>query len=104
MPPAISRNPRAPINSPDEAELKPADEVARRERSFVLASDGQYQRALPDLERYVHRHPRDAMGFYELAIAQAYVDRGKALEALDHAPTLDALLTPPRYTPAVPVI
>jgi len=42
--------------------LKPADEVARRERSFVLASDGQYQRALPDLERYVHRHPRDAMG------------------------------------------
>jgi len=35
----------------------------------------------PDLERYVHRHPRDAMGFYELAIAQAYVDRSKPLSA-----------------------
>ncbi len=81
--------------------LKPADEVARRERSFVLASDGQYQRALPDLERYVHGHPRDGMGFYELAIAQAYVDRSKAIESLDHALTLDALLTQARYTRAV---
>ena len=81
--------------------LKPADEVARRERSFVLASDGQYQRALPDLERYVHRHPRDAMGFYELAIAQAYVDRSKAIESLDQALTLDAVLTQARYTRAV---
>src|SRR5260370_14620680 len=101
MPPAISRNPRAPINSPDEAELKPADEVARRERSFVLASDGQYQRALPDLERYVHKHPRDAMGFYELAVAQAYVDRSKAIESLDHALTLEAVLTQARCTRAV---
>jgi len=32
------------------------------------------------------------MGFYELAIAQAYVDRGKAIESLDHALTLDAVL------------
>ena len=80
--------------------LKPADEVARREHGFMLASSGEFHRALPELEAYVRGHPRDAMGFYELAIAQAYQDRGKAIESLNHALMLDAGLTQARYTRA----
>ena len=81
--------------------LTPGDEVARRERSFVLASSGQVKRALPDLDAYVRKHPRDAMGFYELAVAQAIQDHGKALQSLDHALALDTGLTQARYMRAV---
>jgi len=81
--------------------LKPADEVARRERGFALARDNQHQRALLDLGWYVHKHPGDAVGFYELSIAQALEDRGKALESLDHALTLDPGLIPARYSRAM---
>jgi tetratricopeptide (TPR) repeat protein len=81
--------------------LKPGDEVARRERAFVLASDGQFKNALPELHSYVQKHPRDAMGFYELAVAQAFEDRGEAMQSLDQALALDVGLTQARYTRAV---
>jgi tetratricopeptide (TPR) repeat protein len=81
--------------------LKPADEVARREHAFALASDGQFERALPDLNAYVRQHPRDAVGFYELAVAQAFEDRGNAIQSLDHALSLDSGLTRARFMRAV---
>ena len=81
--------------------LKPGDEVARRERAFMQASDGQLKSSLADLEGYVRRHPGDAVGFYELGMAQAFHDRGKAKQSFDHALTLDASLTQARYTRAV---
>jgi tetratricopeptide (TPR) repeat protein len=81
--------------------LKPGDEVARREHGFMLASAGQVKRALPDLDGYVRKHPRDAVGFYELAVAQAIQDHGKALQSLDQALALDAGLTQARYMRAV---
>jgi tetratricopeptide (TPR) repeat protein len=81
--------------------LKPADEVARRERAFVLASDGQFEPALPDLNAYVRQHPRDAVGFYELAVAQAFEDRGRAIQSLDRALLLDGGLTQARFMRAV---
>ncbi len=82
-------------------QLKPGDETARRERAFVLARDGQFKGALPELYVYVRKHPQDALGFYELGIAQAFQDRGKAIQSLDQALTLDAGLTQARYTRAV---
>ena len=69
--------------------LKPADELAHRERAFALAKDGQSHRALPELDLYMRKHPRDAMGFYELAVAQAFENRGAAIQSLDRALSLD---------------
>lgn len=81
--------------------LKPADDVARRERGFALACAGQTKSALLDLEWYARRHPNDPVGFYELAKAQTYEGRSKALQSLDRALTLDPKLTEARYSRAV---
>lgn len=81
--------------------LKPADDVARRERGFVLALANQSKRALRDLEWYVRKHPRDSMGFYQLAVAQLYEDRAKAFESLDRALVLDPALFQARYSRAL---
>jgi len=82
-------------------ELKPADELARRERAFALANAGQFRRALPDLEAYTRKHPRDAKGFYEAAIAQAFEHQGRALLSLNRALALDPRLHEARYTRAM---
>jgi predicted Zn-dependent protease len=81
--------------------LKPADDVGRRERGFVLALANQSKSALRDLEWYVRKHPRDAMGFYELAVAQLYEDRAKAFASLDRALALDPALFQARYSRAL---
>jgi tetratricopeptide (TPR) repeat protein len=81
--------------------LKPADEVARRERAFALARDGQFKGALPELDGYVRKHPRDAVGFYELAVAQAFGERGTAIQSLDRALLLSGELTQARFMRAV---
>jgi tetratricopeptide (TPR) repeat protein len=77
--------------------LKPDDEAARRERGFSLALANKVERALGDLEWYVGRHPRDGMGFFELAIAQASKDREEAFKSLNTAIRLDPALSPARY-------
>jgi tetratricopeptide (TPR) repeat protein len=81
--------------------LKPGDDVARRERGFALACANQFKSARSDLEWYVHKHARDAVGFYELAVAKALEDRGGALQDLDHALTLDPDLSQARYARAL---
>ncbi|MBZ5592503.1 MAG: tetratricopeptide repeat protein [Acidobacteriia bacterium] len=81
--------------------LKPDDDIARRERGFSLACANQFKTALPDLESYVRKHPLDAVGFYELSIAQAFEDRGRAVQSLDHALALDPELAPARYSRAL---
>jgi len=85
----------------DYLKLKPADDVARRERGFTLACANQFDSALADLNWYVRKYPRDAVGFYELAVAKAFVDRSGAMQALDHALTLDPGLIQARYTRAL---
>ncbi|PYT24517.1 MAG: hypothetical protein DMG58_25845, partial [Acidobacteria bacterium] len=85
----------------DYLKLKPADDVARRERGFTLACANQFDSALADLNWYIRKYPRDAVGFYELAVAKAFVDRNGALQALDHALTLDPDLIQARYTRAL---
>ena len=85
----------------DYLKLKPADDVARRERGFTLACANQFTTAMADLNAYTRKYPRDAVGFYELAVAKAFVDRNGALQALDHALTLDPGLIQARYTRAL---
>jgi tetratricopeptide (TPR) repeat protein len=81
--------------------LKPDDDDARRERGMSLACANQPASALADLDWYVRKHPRDAMGFYELAVAEHFADRGKAFQALDRALALDPAMTQAHYTRAV---
>jgi tetratricopeptide (TPR) repeat protein len=81
--------------------LRPDDDVARRERGFNLAFANQSKAALQDLDGYVRKHPGDAVGYYELAVAQLFEDRAKALASLDHALKLDPALFQARYTRAL---
>lgn len=52
--------------------LAPNDDTGRRERGFATALAGQRQEALKDLQWYVARHPHDAIGHFETAIAQTF--------------------------------
>ncbi len=81
--------------------LKPADDIARRERAFALTRANQSNSALEELVSFTRKHPRDATGFYELGIAQLSVSRAKALESLNHALELDPALVQVRYTRAL---
>ncbi len=81
--------------------LKPEDAAARRERGMALACAGQFSGALADLGWYVRTHPRDAIGFYELAVAEHAGDRAKGLAALDRALALDPSMAQAHYTRAV---
>lgn len=81
--------------------LKPDDDAARRERGMSLACANQPVSALADLDWYVRKHPRDATGFYELAVAEHIADRGKAFQALDRALALDPGMIQAHYTRAV---
>jgi tetratricopeptide (TPR) repeat protein len=81
--------------------LKPDDDAARRERGMSLACANQPVSALADLDWYVRKHPRDATGFYELAVAEHSTDRGKAFQSLDRALALDPGMIQAHYTRAV---
>lgn len=81
--------------------LRPADQVARRERAYALACGGRFKTALPDLEAWVRGHPRDATGHYELAVARAFENPAEALRSLDRALALDPQLIQARYTRAI---
>lgn len=82
--------------------LKPNDDAARRERGFMLACANQFKRGVPDLEWYVRRHPRDAVGFYELGAAKSVAgDRSSAFTDLGRALELDPELAQARYARAL---
>ena len=80
---------------------KPDDDDARRERGMALACANEPASALADLEWYVRKHPRTAIGFYELAVAEHFANRGKAFEALGRALALDPSMTQAHYTRAI---
>lgn len=81
--------------------LRPADETARRERAFSQALTGGESAALPDLLRYVQKHPRDAVGLLELALAQRRSDSERALRNLDRALEIDPANVDARFARAV---
>ena len=69
--------------------LVPDDDEAKRERAFAKARLALLDEALPELQGYVTRHPKDAMGFYELGMAQSVDDPAKAIESLNRAVVLN---------------
>jgi tetratricopeptide (TPR) repeat protein len=76
--------------------LAPQDDEARRERDFNNARMGNFEAGIAGLEAYVARHPKDAVGYYELGQAERAVDVSKALESFNRA-----LANDPKYAPAL---
>ncbi len=81
--------------------LKPNDDVARRERGFCLIRSAKLDQGLEDLRWYTQKHPKDARGFYELAIAETVRESDKALEDLNRALALDPKFNAARYARGV---
>lgn len=66
--------------------LVPGDGVARRERAFAASAIGEEtDRSLAELKAYASRHPDDAVGHYELGIAEASAAPEDALMQLNRA-------------------
>lgn len=80
---------------------KPEDDTARRERGFNLARVNQAKDALRDLEWYAAKHPEDATGYFELAVAQIADDRQKAFALLNKALKIDPVFPQALYTRAM---
>src|SRR5450759_2125866 len=70
--------------------LEPGDDFGRRERGFALASTGQFEPGIAELERFLARHPDDAVGHYELALAEMESDTAQGLAHLASAVALKA--------------
>lgn len=81
--------------------LKPNDDVARRERGFCLIRSAKLAEGLEDLRWYTQKHPKDARGFYELAIAETVRESDRALEDVNRALALDPTFNPARYARGV---
>ncbi len=81
--------------------LRPNDDVARRERGFCLIRSAKLAEGLEDLRWYTQKHPNDARGFYELAIAETVRESDKALEDVNRALALDPKFNPARYARGV---
>lgn len=70
--------------------LQPNDDVARRERGFTTVQMGQFEQGIADLKWFLGRHPNDAEGYYELALAEIDIDPAQALIHLDKAVSLNS--------------
>ena len=81
--------------------LKPQDDVARRERGFCTIRSTSVDKGLVDLRWYAEKHPNDARGMYELAIAETVREPDKALETLNRAVSLDSKFSAARYARGV---
>jgi tetratricopeptide (TPR) repeat protein len=81
--------------------LKSRDDIARRERGFCLIRSRSLDKGLEDLRWYAQKHPKDARGLYELAIAETVREQEKALQHLDQTVALDPKLDAARYARAV---
>jgi tetratricopeptide (TPR) repeat protein len=82
-------------------QLKPQDDVARRERGFCMIRSTSVDKGLVDLRWYAEKHPNDARGMYELAIAETVREPEKALETLNRAVSLDPKFSAARYARGV---
>ena len=81
--------------------LKPGDDRSRRERAFMLLRAGKQREGLDGLQGYVQKHPEDAVGFYELALAEWNHDSAKTLQHLTHALKVDPNLLAARFARSV---
>ncbi|MGH9663553.1 MAG: tetratricopeptide repeat protein, partial [Bryobacteraceae bacterium] len=78
--------------------LKPGDDLVRRDRALLYGySRAGRDEGLKELQAYVQRHPRDAVGSYDLAQLLDRVDRTQALDRASAAVRLDPRFQPARY-------
>lgn len=81
--------------------LAPQDEGALRERGFAKSLGGDATHGVAELRRYVSEHPKDAVGFYELGVAEAPADKEAAFVHEDRAATLRPDFLPARFSRGV---
>ena len=77
-------------------QLVPQDEEARRDRGYVAAVLGEYTLGISDLVAYVKKHPTDAIGHYDLGMAETISDPKEALAQINRA-----LEIKPDFVPAI---
>jgi Flp pilus assembly protein TadD len=65
--------------------LVPDDDFARRDRAYTAVRMGQLEKGSAELERFLARHPGDAVGHYQMGVAQGQNDPAKGLAHLDRA-------------------
>ncbi len=85
----------------DYLKLKPNDDLARRDRAFVLGySESTRSQAMKELSAYVQRHPSDADSVFGPSADFVSLESGMALDEASKAVTLDPSLEPARYAKA----
>jgi tetratricopeptide (TPR) repeat protein len=81
--------------------LRPDDDVIRRDRAFVMGyGDAGRAEGLKELATYVHRHPNDAIGYFDLAQISYHADSVKALEQVSTAVHLNPSFEPAHFVRA----
>ena len=65
--------------------LAPEDDFARRDRAYTMVRMGQVENGIAELTPFLQRHPGDAVGHYQMGIAQGQTDPVQALAHLDQA-------------------
>jgi tetratricopeptide (TPR) repeat protein len=68
--------------------LAPDDDFARRDRAYTAVRMGQIENGIADLERFLARRPGDAVGHYQMGVAQGQTDPVQGLAHLDRAVAL----------------
>ncbi len=78
-------------------ELVPGDEEGRRERAWTRLMAGGGDAEIGELRAYVRAHPDDAVGHYELGVAEGASDPADALLQLDRSLALKPDFTAARF-------
>ena len=68
--------------------LAPDDDFARRDRAYTMVRMGRVENGIAELEPFLKRHPGDAVGHYQMGIAQGQTDPVQGLAHLDRAVAL----------------
>ena len=68
--------------------LAPDDDFARRDRAYTAVRMGQIENGIAGLQGFLARHPNDAVGHFQMGIAQGQTDPVQALAHLDRAVAL----------------
>ena len=69
--------------------VHPGNDEARREHGYAWARSGMLTDALQDLNWYVEKHPRDPIGFFELATVESLRQPDQSLAHFNRALELD---------------
>lgn len=85
----------------DYLKLRPQDDTVRRDCARVYGYTGtRLDEGLEELASYVQKHPKDPVGYFDLAQLSWRTDPRKALEQLSTAVRLDPAFAPARHARA----